>query len=103
MDPGCAPQGVGASHGADQRADVRGDGGVAGPVVGDAMGRLWIASPRVPISGTFATLRSFFTAMRLTRHAGRTRGGSLTGDHGLDATIAFATISRPRSSWRSSS
>jgi hypothetical protein len=30
VDPGCAPQGVGARHGADQRADVRGDGWAAG-------------------------------------------------------------------------
>ena len=32
VDPGRAPQGVGASHRADQRADLRGDGGAAGPV-----------------------------------------------------------------------
>jgi hypothetical protein len=31
VDPGCAPQGVGASHVSDERADVRRDGGVAGP------------------------------------------------------------------------
>src|SRR4029450_9663386 len=31
VDPGCAPQGVGASHGADQRAELGGDGGAAGP------------------------------------------------------------------------